>query len=458
VNSPYIRIGYGYPILWGDRLTNEASLRRTNDEESILEGSVNSEKNVLESRTFKDGAIYLFVRADYKKPTWMCRIKVPNRLGYIYRSTRTTNEHEAYTYAENLYYRELALAYGVPKPSGRKIGKAIDAYLERFDSQRSQLSIHYKLLLIERCRLFLEKKTFDSLDTQTLSELLGELSKGSTKGSLSDNSIKRIQSDLKHFLNWCVDEGYLDQLPRFPRSKSQPSRRPHFNSRDWRKLVRHLREFVKVNNRTTLRHRSMLRDYVLILGNTGIRVGEARGLKWRDVREEFGERDGQTIIILTVRGKTGTREVVARNSDVKTYLRRIYGLRVEELTNLNGEPTEPDPDSYIFSHSDGTPIGSFKKSFNSLIQSADLERDSFGDKRTVYSLRHTYATFRLHEGVNHYMLAQNMGTSVAMLEKHYGHTTNVSAADELTKSRSRSHGSNRRKAGAKRSEFSWLTD
>lgn len=436
----------------------EGSIQPLKDGESGSNGLVNSEKNVLESRAFKDGAIYLFIRADYKKPTWMCRVKVPNRKGYIHRSTRTTNEHEAYTFAENLYHRELALAYGSPEQSSQKIGKAIDGYVDRFDGKRSKLSIHYKLLLIERCRSFLEKKSFDSLDTQTLSELIGQLSKYSTKGSLSDNSIKRIQSDLKHFLKWCVEEGYLDQQPRFPKIKSQPSRRPHFDSNDWRKLTRHLREFVKVKNRTTFRHRSMLREYVLILGNTGIRVGEARGLKWRDVRQEYGERDGQMIVILTVRGKTGTREVVARNSVVKNYLKRIFDLRVEELTALNGEKSEPDPDSFVFSHPDGTPINSFKKSFNSLLESAGLERDSFGDKRTVYSLRHTYATFRLQEGVNHYKLAQNMGTSVAMLEKHYGHTTNISAADELTKSRPRSHGSRRSSKGPKSSEFGWLND
>lgn len=39
----------------------------------------------------------------------------------------------------------------------------------------------------------------------------------------------------------------------------------------------------------------------------------------------------------------------------------------------------------------------------------------------------------IQEGVNHYILAKNMGTSVEMLEKHYGHTTNVTSAAELTK-------------------------
>jgi hypothetical protein len=43
--------------------------------------------------------------------------------------------------------------------------------------------------------------------------------------------------------------------------------------------------------------------------------------------------------------------------------------------------------------------------------------------------------FRLHEGVNQYALARNMGTSVQMLEAFYGHTTNRTMATELTKNK-----------------------
>ena len=425
-------------------------------EESSAKGMVNSEKNVLESKVFKDGAIYLFIRADYKKPTWMVRLKVPNRKGYIYRSTRTTDEYQAFKFADDLYNKELVKVLGGEKPAGQKIEKALEGYFERYESERSKLSIHYKLLLLDRCKPFLERRTFDQLDTKLISGLTAELSASSKKGVLSANSIKRIHSDLKHFLNWCVEEGFLDKLPKFPKLSLEASRRPHFNSNDWRKLVRHLREFVKVTNKKVLRDRSMLVNYVLILGNTGIRAGEARGLKWKDVREERGEGDGDIVIVLTVRGKTGQREVVARNADVKKYLKRLLDLRINELTKANGKKTGPDADSLVFCHPDGIEVKSFKKSFNSLLKSAGLERDSFGNKRTVYSLRHTYATFRLHEGVNHYALAQNMGTSVAMLEQHYGHTTNISAAEELTKTKPRSRNRGKAQRTSRKSEFDWL--
>jgi integrase len=172
----------------------------------------------------------------------------------------------------------------------------------------------------------------------------------------------------------------------------------------------------------------MLTNYVLILANTGIRVGEARNLKWSDI-STFPADNGNENIALQVKGKTGAREVVARTPSVKDYLHRIWELRCEELK------TKPPIGDYIFCHKDGKPIHSFKKGFNTLIAEAGVEFDAEGQRRVIYSLRHTYATFRLHEGVNHYVLARNMGTSVKMLEQFYGHTSNRAMADELTKTK-----------------------
>ena len=69
-------------------------------------------KNILESKTFRDGGIYLFLRGDYKTPIWFCRIKVPGMTGYIYRSTRTSDEHQSYKFADDLYHRQLVKVLG----------------------------------------------------------------------------------------------------------------------------------------------------------------------------------------------------------------------------------------------------------------------------------------------------------------------------------------------------------
>ena len=132
--------------------------------------------------------------------------------------------------------------------------------------------------------------------------------------------------------------------------------------------------------------------------------------------DTFVGDDEKENIVLEVKGKTGAREVVARTPAVKEYFQRIWDLRVKELGS------KPSMGEFIFCHKHGKPIHSFKKGFNALIKEAGVEFDSNGQRRVIYSLRHTYATFRLHEGVNAYTLARNMGTSVKMLESFYGHT------------------------------------
>ena len=41
--------------------------------------------------------------------------------------------------------------------------------------------------------------------------------------------------------------------------------------------------------------------------------------------------------------------------------------------------------------------------------------------RDLYDLRHTYATFALRAGVPVFALSRFMGTSIAMIDLHYGH-------------------------------------
>ena len=58
--------------------------------------------------------------------------------------------------------------------------------------------------------------------------------------------------------------------------------------------------------------------------------------------------------------------------------------------------------------------------YNGLLEGLGMRKGKNGDNRTIYSLRHTYATMRISE-VPIYQLAINMGTSVEMIEHYYSH-------------------------------------
>ena len=54
------------------------------------------------------------------------------------------------------------------------------------------------------------------------------------------------------------------------------------------------------------------------------------------------------------------------------------------------------------------------------MKEAGIERNSFGEKYSVYSLRHFYAVSALRNGVGVFEVARNMGTSVQMIQEYYG--------------------------------------
>lgn len=84
---------------------------------------------ITASKTFREGAIYLYQRSDFKKPTWLCRIKVPNTKGYVTRSTGTGDEHQAFKFADDLYNQLLVKSLTGETVVGKRMGPAIDSYM-----------------------------------------------------------------------------------------------------------------------------------------------------------------------------------------------------------------------------------------------------------------------------------------------------------------------------------------
>jgi integrase len=387
---------------------------------------------VINQQVFKDGKIVLYQLADRPKKLWLCRIKVPKNKGYVYRGTGTSDLFEARKFAEELLEEFLIKIKLGQSLTGHNLGKMVEEYESHIQAKGEPTKRELAILAFLRTYAvpYFTKNKITELTTGEIARFFDWRRINSRKKAPREATILHETSIFSTFLNWAHKRGLIEKKLVLDKPKQDGERRPHFDSKDWAVLTRHLREWVKQGmgkSGPIYRDRIMLTNYVLVLANTGIRVGEARGLRWKDVDSQPIAESEESNIILHVSGKTGTREVVARSPDIKTYFERIWELRNQELE------AKPSKEENIFCHKDGTPIGSFKKGFAALVKEAGVEFDRDGDRRTIYSLRHTYATFRLQEGVNHYVLARNMGTSVKMLEQHYGHTSNRAMADELTK-------------------------
>ena len=69
---------------------------------------------------------------------------------------------------------------------------------------------------------------------------------------------------------------------------------------------------------------------------------------------------------------------------------------------------------------DGSTVVTLIDQFNAALNEAGVQRSSFGQKYTPYSLRHFYAVMALRSGVGVFEVARNMGTSVQMIQQYYG--------------------------------------
>jgi integrase len=153
--------------------------------------------------------------------------------------------------------------------------------------------------------------------------------------------------------------------------------------------------------------RELLRSYVLVLANSGIRTGEANKLKVTDVHP-FKDEKQRHNYRLVVRGKTGERDAILRSVAAKRLDKYLAQRRVA------------NPGGLLFVMPNGSKITSLIDQLNSALKAAGIERSSFGEKYSAYSLRHFYAVSALRNGVGVFEVARNMGTSVQIIQDYYG--------------------------------------
>jgi hypothetical protein len=75
---------------------------------------------------------------------------------------------------------------------------------------------------------------------------------------------------------------------------------------------------------------------------------------------------------------------------------------------------------------------SHRQLLRDILEELGLRFDRHGNRRSAYSLRHTYICLRLMEGADIYQLAKNCRTSVEMIQKHYAaHIKNLLDASAI---------------------------
>ncbi|HEY1612075.1 MAG TPA: site-specific integrase [Rhizomicrobium sp.] len=439
----------------------------------------------MPSHEILGGKIQVYKREN--SPFWQCSASVN---GQQFRtSTKRDNLPQAEEFAED-WYLELrgkwraGLLAATPKKSEKTFREAAAQFVKEYEviteHQRSPLWVKgHKLRLDLHLLPYFGDKGLSEINAGTVQEYRlwrVEMNKKRAEGAADRAALKKRELEdadktykgrepgeirkakppsrstlhdevvtLRMALKTAIRHNWLEHLPDLsPPYKTQGKivHRPWFTLEEYKKLYKTSGDYARNPGQERFRwDAEQVHDYILLLGNTGLRPDEALNLQHRDVKMVKDEDSGQLILEIEVRGKRGVGFCKSMPGAVKVYQRllnrpkwepqgrapRSKKARAAAAALPPKAPWLPQPTDVLFP-------GEHKRIFNGVLDRAGLKYDRDGNRRTAYSLRHTYICLRLMDGADIYQVAKNCRTSVEMIQKFYAaHLKNTLDASNINK-------------------------
>ena len=201
------------------------------------------------------------------------------------------------------------------------------------------------------------------------------------------------------------------------RSKIE-KQRATFTDSQYKNLYRYMRTWASAKeceDKEELLKRQMVQDMILILANTGMRIGEARQLRWGHLSDE------QTIVNKETDKKTYLVYIHIPALITKTRQERSFFTAGREYFDRLYERQQFTNDTHLIFSMDGKKTLSNKEwgsIWKELMEGIGIY-NHYDEGLTWYSLRHFAITKKIASGVSIVDLSKIVGTAVGNIEKVY---------------------------------------
>lgn len=217
---------------------------------------------------------------------------------------------------------------------------------------------------------------------------------------------------IRKVLTLAYEDGLIDSLPPMPKNRVKDNPRTSFSEAEYKHLLKVTRECIERGD--LVRNTPVPWDMyylIVMLVHTFMRPTESEMFAIRHC--DVTMQDQPRCLLITANGKTGMREVTTMPDAVDFY---------QKLLELHPKRQPTDRVLFPMYGSVVTAASMARRYFTHILAVANLQKDSFGRPRSLYSLRHFALQLRLKKSkgkVNIYWLAKNAGTSVDQLERFY---------------------------------------
>ena len=405
---------------------------------------------------------------------WQFRIWLKKERKYFIKSLKTNNYDVATEKAKQL---TLDLLHDIKigkKLYGITLQKLVELYI---DARLKDIDIRHgitkgrvktiKSQLQHILNIIGAKKRVSSLDPKCIEDYIYLRKKSHNAETYT---AKNEICTINHMMTWGYNEGHC-YFPKFIFKKvtmknNDIGRRDVFTDEEYKELCRYMRTWSSAKECTTYENlidrnhrdkktgqlckgnlvynkdlhleRLMVRDYILISANTGMRTGEARQLTWGDIEriekhEDFDTGEMQLLAKINIRWTTSkvrkSREFLARGGE--------YFVRLKERQ----KHTEDDDLVFSMDGKKSLTVQNWSKHWKSLMDGLGIqyikeyvfdengeyvldENDdaiTTGRSITYYSLRHYFISCRVKSSVAVVDISKMTGTSVRHITETYLH-------------------------------------
>lgn len=401
----------------------------------------------------RNGEVVLYKRGDSKR--WQARFKLKDLKWHRVATKHVNIQYAAETACEAYDRARFLFDEKIPITS-KRFDSVADIAVEEMEKQIAagvgkRVYNDYIIVIRKYLKPFFGAKHINTIGYEEIKKFNDWRVKEMKRTPVASTVTTHI-SAFNRVFDCAVERGWIAaaQVPKMKNNGKKGVAREAFSLSEYKSLTGFMPKWAEKGHTAKTREmRELLRDYVLILVNTGMRHGtETKDLKWRDI--EWITKNKERYLQITVTGKVGKRQLIARHN-TEDYLKRIQ-QRQSNIANMDFDTLlKRKLNEDVFKLRSGETTANLRQTFKTLMRDSGLDanRDT-KQKRTLYSLRHTYAHLALlKERMDVYTLAQQMGTSVKMIEQHYGHLSAPMKADVIAGKRM---GVN--KAAAKKNESS----
>lgn len=366
----------------------------------------------------------------YKRPNsrlWQCSTFLQGRNWRI--STKEESLSHAKEIAEDWYLELRGKSRAGQLKTGKSFAEAAEAFLADFRAltagQRSEKYVENQEMRV-RVHLipFFDGLTVAEVTSAKAQEYRRHRAFNQRTGKPSARStVHQEVVALRQILKHAVRLGWLTTLPDLSppyKASGKIVHRAWFSPEEYRRLYEATRERAARPPHPRWKWEcEQLHDYVLFMANTGLRPDEAGRLQFRDVEVVLDESTRETILLIEVRGKRGIGYCKSMAGAVRPFLRLQKRKRRVEAVPGEVDAAGRRPLTKVPGAEDLVFPGGRRDQLNNVLDELGLKLDRDGNRRTAYSLRHTYICLRLMEGADIYQIAKNCRTSVEMIEKFY---------------------------------------